>query len=312
MGTHLEALTIYQQVLDVISDALMRDDAKTVAAHLTQPFHMRTAKGWFPLNTFDDVEQMVTSMHLSLKIQGTSDYARTASKAAFLDDGSIEGYHTTNILVHGRALVRPYENRMVLKNEDDIWKVQSADHSMDNAKWPISMPKVSNGTLSEFERETQNDAVALEIYQSFIDTLTKANLSGDHKEWNVNCEFPHRVRIDNVNHTISSKDDTSSFLNTMSDILDKAIDSEFKREASFAGFIADNIIRGYHITTLGGAGNASFRPVQSRITIRRTKGKWRMIELVNSIANTEFPYETPIVSDTLISEFHNPKKAQIQ
>ncbi len=312
MKNRLEALRIYQHVVDEISDALMRSDAKTVASYLTKPFHMRTAKGWFPLNTFDDVEQMVSSMHLSMKIQNVTDYIRNAYDAKFSEDGGIEGFHTTHIISNERPLVAPYESRMVLKQQGDIWQVCTAEHSMENAKWPISMPKVSTGTLSDLEEETKNDAVALEIYQNFIDRLTEANITGDHAGWNRMCEFPHRVEIDNVKHIIESTDDTSTFLNTMSDLLNDAINENFKRDANFAGFLGEDMIRGYHTTTMGDPESNAFRPIQSRITIRRTNNEWRIIELVNSIANTEFPYESPIISDSLVSEFHNPRKARIQ
>lgn len=309
MGNQSEALNIYQRVLDEMTKAVMEGDAKLIASYLHQPFHMRTAGGWFPICTFDDVDQLVSSMHFSFKIQGVTDYERIASQAKFLGADEIEGFHTTHVFRGGRAMIAPYENRMKMKKIGDDWRVTIAEHSLENFKWPLMMPKVKSGTLEHLRRNTKNDAVAMEIYQNFINELTRANLEGDHDAWSALCEFPHKVKIDNIEQIIESPDGSTSFLNTMSKILEEAIDSEFKREANFAGFLGDDIIRGYHTTTLGGPNSSTFRPIQSRITIRRTDNKWRIIELVNSIANTEFPYEKPIISDTLISEFHNPRKA---
>ena len=309
MGNQLEALEIYQRLLDVLSDGVMKSDSMLVASYLARPFHMRTAKGWFPMNTFDDIEQVVSSMHLSFKIQGVTDYLRNASEANFTASGDIEGVHKTHILKNDRPLITGYESRMTLKKSGDDWLVAEARHSIDNSKWPVAMPKVSTGTISDLDRQTENDAVAMEIYQTLIDGLTVANVSGDAKAWHDLCEFPHSVRIDNIGQVIKSPKDTTTFLNTMSDILDNAKNDAFKRSATFAGFLSENIIRGYHTTTLGTKESAVFRPIQSRITIRRKNDRWRIIELVNSIANNEFPYETPDVSPSLISEFHNPKKA---
>lgn len=304
----VEATKIYQRVLDAVSDAVLRADHVTIGSYLSRPFHMRTVNGWFPLNTDEDIEQMVKSTHFSLKVQGATDYVRIASSAEFLANGIIDGIHTTHILRNGTKLVPSYESRMQLEKFGNDWKVTTAKHSMDNSKWPITLPSIKRGDLATVEQSAEVDEIAIACYQEYLDHITAINVSGIFEDWLDACEFPHKVQIDRTDRIIESRDDIEPFFTMITDMLTTNPDATLKRTADYAGFLDSHTLRGYHTATLASPDAEVFPPVHSRMTIRFSRGKWRMIEVVNSIANTEFPYTKPIVSDHLSSEFHYPKK----
>jgi hypothetical protein len=116
------------------------------------------------------------------------------------------------------------------------------------------------------------------------------------------------VHIDQADRLIESHEDIRPFFEMVTSMLQENPTATFKRSADFAGFLDSHTLRGYHTTTLISPEGDIFAPVSSRMTIRFSNNKWRMIEVVNSIANPEFPYTSPIVSEQLASEFHYPKK----
>ena len=306
----VKAIRIYQRVLDSVSEAVLQGDHATVSSYLSKPFHMRTVNGWFPLNTEEDIEQMVRSTHLSLKVQGATDYVRIARSAEFREDGSIEGVHISHILRNGTPLVPSYENRMRMKMIGDDWMVTMAKHAMDNFKWPIMLPDVDKGDLDAVDTIAEIDGIAMKTYQDYLDKITAINVAQDFDDWLEACEFPHMVQIDRVNRLIETPDDIRQFFNMISGLLTENPTAKFERKTDFAGFLDSHTIRGYHTATLQGPDGEVFPPVRSRMTIRFKDRQWRMIEVVNSIANTEFPYAKPIVSEHLASEFHHPKKVK--
>ena len=305
-----DAIKIYQRVLDTVSEAMLRGDHQTVAKHIALPFHMRTCNGWFPHNTPEDIEHVVQSIHLSLKMQGATDYVRIATSAEFQEDGSIDGVHKTHILRNGTPIVPAYESRIHYKQVDGIWVATTARHAMENHKWPISMPNIGNGDLGTVDTSSEIDEIAIQNYQDYIDALTAINVSGKFDDWLDVCEFPHMVHIDQAQQLIETHDDIRPFFDMVTDLVQQNPTATFKRTTDFAGFLDSHTLRGYHTATFNGPNGEVFAPVRSRMTIRFSDQKWRMIEVVNSIANTEFPYNEPIVSDQLASEFHYPKKVK--
>jgi hypothetical protein len=303
-----EAIEIYQRVLDIVSDAVLEGDHITIGKYLSKPFHIRTINGWFPINTSEDIEQMVRSTHLSLKLQGATDYVRIASSAEFRADGRIDGVHTTHILRNGTSIVPSYESRMRMEKFDAAWKVTMAKHAIGNFKWPTSVPKVDRGDVSTIDNSAEIDETAIEYYQNYLDEITKINVEDDFEGWLKVCEFPHMVHIDQADRLIEKHEDIRPFFEMVSSMIEENPNDTFKRTADFAGFLDSHTLRGYHTTTFDGPNGDVFAPIKSRMTIRFSAGKWRMIEVVNSIANTEFPYNRPVVSDQMASEFHYPKK----
>ena len=138
------------------------------------------------------------------------------------------------------------------------------------------------------------------IYQAFLDQLDRINMAQDADAWFQTTEFPYSVHTDKIDIVIESPAQGKPFFDTVCDLIrDHKID-EFRRVAEHAEYLDRSMIVGHHTTHLRSGGVNVVKPMSSRMVVRNTTGVWRMISVTNAIANDEYPYKTPEVSDGLL------------
>jgi hypothetical protein len=138
----MQPIEIYQNVLDRLSDAALHGDTDVFRRHICLPFTVTTQSGTFVTRTCEDLFASFQVFTEMLKSQGTTDYIRLAREATDVGPGLIEGVHYTHALRDGFRVIAPYASRMVIRREQDVWRVTEATHALANP-WPLGLPQVT-------------------------------------------------------------------------------------------------------------------------------------------------------------------------
>lgn len=303
-----KAMEIYQSNLDAVSKAILEGPVEDVLNHLRAPYYMRTAQRLVAFNNRQDILDGSNSVRHSLRVQGATDYVRTAHHAFFRNEDEIEGVHWTRILRGNELMAPAYENRIKLRRAPEgHWQVIHAEHCILLSGWP-SVPLDSDvGRLDDVEPLSQADEIARMVYQEYLDALTDTNMTQDFDGWVQLCTFPHTVIIDQVTRVMDIPEDIKPFFDMVSGLVRDNPKAVLKRGGEVATFVNSHTIRGYHRTTFEGDGTSVFPPICGSFIIELRDGQWQMTKVVNAIANPEFPYKTPIVSEALGSELDQKK-----
>lgn len=141
-----EARDIYQEVLDVLSRAILAGDGDTVLRLIPLPHAVRTMSGQIRIETAAEMIATVEGMQASLKGNGATDYIRIVDHAEFTGTDEITGEHTSHILRGGVRLVPPYRNQLTLRRaEDGTWQVSATSEVVADTRWPILLPNARRG-----------------------------------------------------------------------------------------------------------------------------------------------------------------------
>ena len=145
-----EARDIYQEVLDVLSRAILEGDSDTVLRLIPLPHAVRTMSGQIRIATEAEMISTVEGMQASLKGNGATDYIRIVDEAQFTGENEIVGEHTSHILRNGVRLVPPYRNQLTLRRADDgTWQVSATSEVVADTRWPILLPNARAGDGSD-------------------------------------------------------------------------------------------------------------------------------------------------------------------
>jgi hypothetical protein len=141
----MQPIEIYQDVLDLLSDAALNGDTDVFRRYICLPFTVTTQSGTFVTRTCEDLFTSFRVFTDMLKSQGTTDYIRLARDARFVGPGLIEGVHYTHALRDGFRVMAPYASRMVIRREGDLWRVTDATHAVAD-RWPLDQPHVTGSS----------------------------------------------------------------------------------------------------------------------------------------------------------------------
>jgi hypothetical protein len=138
------ASAIYQEVLDILSTAILAGDAPAYMARVPRPHPVETRAGTMVVETDAQMAALVHALHEGFAAVGATHYIRLATGARFTGPDEIEGAHRTNLLRNGTRLVPAYDNRMTLRRASDgLWRVVSAWHDIENCRLPFSLPSLT-------------------------------------------------------------------------------------------------------------------------------------------------------------------------
>ncbi len=302
-----EAKRIYQGVLDQMADALERGDINVLVGMMNFPFTLNTTKATFIIENPDELHRGARYVAQALSSMGTDYLILLASQASFLSENYIQGQHMTHTLCGASGLVPAYLNRMTLSRMGGRWLITCVDSMIDNATWPITVPKVTVGAQPQWDEVApeldgrRSSTTPLNIYQDFLDACSAANMAQDEAAWHRLCHYPHTVHMNEVDAVIETPDDIRAFLDMIHGHINQYGIDRIDRAAEHAEFLSGTQICGYHTTTLSAKGELKIGPVSSRYIITRTGTQWRMTSVTNSVSNESFPYTMPEISDVLVS-----------
>ncbi len=302
-----EAVRIYQELLDTLSDAMMASDLATVRARIKLPFVRRTLASEVIIETAADMDRGTLAGAQSLLARGVNQFIRLASDAEFLSPHYIEGYHVTHLLRNAMRVAPSYSNRVVMQNDHGVWKLTELDSELENTEWPykmLSVPERMHNTIRlpiDPDDMRRTNAEPLALYQQFLDALTKKNVEDDFDGYCGLCSFPYTTHHDNSDIVMESRKDVRPAFDTITELLGKYEADKFERRGERAEFISGNLICGYHTSRFFRRGLVVMGPIHSRMILERTGPHWRLKSVTNSVTNETYPYSDPVTVNTLVT-----------
>jgi len=143
---------------------------------------------------------------------------------------------------------------------------------------------------------------ALDIYQSVIDEMTEANVSGNFSRWIELYTFPHSVHLEDIDKVETQPEAIRPFFDMVSTMLRDLQVDRMVRVVDDAEFLAPGLIRGYHMCYMFRRGREVTEPVASRLRLQFSDGRWRVSAITNSLRNNRVPYDYPEFGDGLPTE----------
>jgi hypothetical protein len=133
----MNPLTIYQDALNVVSDAVLKGDFVAFMAMFDLPYLMYTDT-WRLLSTDEaDLYPMFQTLHNELKSRGVTHYERVAREADYVARGRIQGRHFTHQVAHGVYVAPPHSGQETLVQRADRWLFSEAYYPTRTTAWPM-------------------------------------------------------------------------------------------------------------------------------------------------------------------------------
>ena len=135
----MNPLTIYQDVLNLASGAILAGDFPRFAVMVDFPYLVHTSQAYLLVNSADDLRPTFDTMSQSLKNRGVTHYERVARAADYTARDRIEGWHHSHILINGAHMSYPYAAHHCLVRRDQRWLFSEARYDMLAAtQWPLA------------------------------------------------------------------------------------------------------------------------------------------------------------------------------
>lgn len=138
----MRAEAILQDYLDILADAVLRDDWETYASRVRLPFQLITERAAIQVLGEDELQDGFDAFVDMIRSQRVTHYVRTVTSAAQLSATAISGTYTTEILADGKRVVQPFQSRIIVRLRDGIWQATSISNNIMNPRWPVLLPVV--------------------------------------------------------------------------------------------------------------------------------------------------------------------------
>jgi hypothetical protein len=132
------ALQIYQEALDAVSSAVLRQDFAAFLARVDLPYLVRTLKADIVLHTEADLQVLHSSVSQAMAARGVTHYERIAREAVFTRPDRIEGRHFVHILAGEDRITAPWASRQAMVRRPDGWKFTEAQFPFDAEDLPFT------------------------------------------------------------------------------------------------------------------------------------------------------------------------------
>ncbi|WP_341860793.1 hypothetical protein [Gymnodinialimonas sp. 57CJ19] len=295
---------IYQDWLDCTSAALMADDVAGFVDHVALPFIFRTGTDETVLETDEDLRGDVSSVVQALKSQQVTHYIRLVKQARYLDETTIEGWHTTHVLRNATSVIPAYGNRLILRLLDGGWKVTEADHELTGSRFPLSLLRSDPGCFEERWADAKSNIRGYQtraepIYQVFLNSLDGVVNSPSFEGWCDLFTFPFSAHFFATDHTVAAPQDGRAFFDLIVTQLNNFGSARMRRSARYAEFLSEDRILGYHHTTITKDDDIVFGPIKSRMMLTFADGQWKCSSVTNSLSHETPSDPTVKVTDKL-------------
>jgi hypothetical protein len=135
----MNPLSIYQQALNAVSDAVMAGDFDSYAAMIDLPYLIHTATADLLVTSRDDLRPTFDALSQGLTARGVTHYERVAREADFVARDRIDGWHHTHLLCNGRHVAYPHVSRHTIVRREEQWLFSEVHYTMLSAsKWPLT------------------------------------------------------------------------------------------------------------------------------------------------------------------------------
>ncbi|MEP4198605.1 MAG: hypothetical protein ABJL99_23530 [Aliishimia sp.] len=303
---------IFQNVLDAMSQAVAQDGVKGLMPLFSLPYLHLALDAKIMLETREDLIAGLEAFYQTLASKGVDKVIRLASKATHLSANYIDGIYVSHLLRGTLPIVRSYTNRAVIRRTTDGWKLTETMNGFRHNTWPIrvfSVPdEVPDYTSLGIEDSRRSALEPLAIYQTFINAMTRANVSGNFEDYCNRCLFPHTSHTNNHDTKNVTKEHSRVFFDALLELLEEHKVEDFMRIADHAEFVSADEICGYHTARFLPDGPGGLAPVKSRMILKRLGTRWFMSSVTNSLSNEGYPYRHPIPTEDLMTQLAIQKR----
>jgi hypothetical protein len=132
-------LAIYQDALNVVSEAVLANDFPRYVAMIDFPYLIQTATANLVAASPADLQPTFETLSKGLKARGVTHYERVGRAADYVARDRIEGWHYTHILANGERVAYPHMSHHVLVRRGQLWLFSEAQYDIIKAdRWPLS------------------------------------------------------------------------------------------------------------------------------------------------------------------------------
>jgi hypothetical protein len=134
----MNPLTIYQQALNLVSDAVLAGDFDTYADQIDLPYLIHTETARHLVTTREDLRPTFLALHQALMSEGVTHYERVAREADYVQRDRIEGWHHTHLISNGERVNYPHVSRHAIVRRGDRWLFSEAHYPIRANSWPVT------------------------------------------------------------------------------------------------------------------------------------------------------------------------------
>ncbi len=139
----MDAKAELQTWLDTMSAATLAGDWRTYAAHVSLPFRLITETGDMTVHTEAELKRGFDGFVASLRAQAVSDYIRIVLSADRPAPDRMSGTYSSHILSQGLRVLPRFDSAIELAHQDGIWRATTIANTLNNDRWPIDVPGVT-------------------------------------------------------------------------------------------------------------------------------------------------------------------------
>lgn len=134
-----DAMSIYQDHLDAVSRLIWAYDFDGVAALMTYPHELATARGVTVVDRPATMIDWARDFRENLTELGATAYHRVAVAAAINgeSDDEISGFHRVYVLSGSTHLIEPYTSEATLKLHDGTWLGSGVRAVLRGTRYPV-------------------------------------------------------------------------------------------------------------------------------------------------------------------------------
>lgn len=135
----MNPLTIYQNSLNLVSEAVLAGDFDAYASMIDLPYLVHTGTADLLIASIADLRPTFIALHDGLKARGVTHYERVAREADYVARDRIEGWHHTHVLTDGDRLAYPHTAAHTLVRRGERWLFSEARYGfLKTDRWPLT------------------------------------------------------------------------------------------------------------------------------------------------------------------------------
>jgi hypothetical protein len=142
----MNPLEIYQQALDIVSEAVMAGDFDTYLAQVDLPYLVQTETSRHLLGSAEELRPTFDALSKGLAARGVTHYERLAREADYVDRDRISGWHYTHLIANGEHVAYPKRSYHAIVRRGGRWLFSEASYPIQAAIWPLDDATIFSAT----------------------------------------------------------------------------------------------------------------------------------------------------------------------
>lgn len=289
----IEARRIYQDTLDAMTAAILSRDPAGFAAHVFLPYELRTVDGTIVCRTEQQAHTLLESFADQMRALKIARYERVCDSAQFVGHDRIIGSHTSRAWDAKGTEHAPFLTRLGLYRVEDDWRVARSETALRNADWQL-LPDwfKAQGSTATLTEATEADT-RLRLFQTILDRISAAFLSGDVDGWVNTLSLPCQLVTRQGTESFETAEDVrADFAAYQREFAEHGI-TNIVREAKTAERIDEDLMTGTYTTHILRGAQHVVPPWDASMTLRCENGLWRVTTVMRAIGHLNWGALSP-------------------